>query len=142
MAMRRFEEARGGSPLEASADESKAVEKTTQDRQGDICENRHRENEPKLSAVLGNIGDAEIHSLARRTDSHGLSVEEDGSRSRGFDAEKGEADIGAARSDKASEPKHLTPVEIEGHALEYALAAEIGHRENNIVSSAGRPGLG
>ena len=83
----------------------------------------------------------QIHSLARRTDSHGLAVEEDGSRGRRFDAEKGKPDIGATRPDKARESEHLAPVEIEGDAFEHALATEIGHCENEVLSGAACPRL-
>ena len=93
----------GGSPLLSGSDEAEAIEITAQNRQGDVGENRHRQDEPKLAAILGNVGDAEIHAVARRTDCDGLAVEDDGSRGRGFDAEKCEPDIGAARPDKAGE---------------------------------------
>ena len=100
-------------------------------------------NEPKLAAVLGNIGDAEfIASRGERTVT-GFAVEQDGSRGRGFDAEEGEADIGAARSDQASEAKHLAAVEVESDVLEYALAAEIGHRrEQHRFARRSSRGLG
>ena len=71
----------------------------------------------------------------------GLPREQDRSRRRRLDAEKGESDIGAARADQSGEAEHLAAVEIEGDAFEDALAAEIGHRENEVLSRRRRPRL-
>ena len=58
----------------------------------------------------------------------GLAAEQDSAGGRRLDAEESETDIGAAGADQPGEAEHLAAMEIEGHAFEHALAAEIGHR--------------
>ena len=68
-----------------------------------------------------------LHAVSRRADGDRLAAEEDRSRSRRLDAEKGEPDIGPACADQAGEAEHLAAMEIEVDAFEYALAAQIRH---------------
>ena len=131
----------GRSPLQTCSNEAEAIEIPAQHRQRDIGEDRHRENQPELATVLGHVGDAEVHAIARRADCDGLAVEKDGPRRRRFDAEKGKSDIGAARADEPGEAEDLATVEIEGDALENAMTTEIGHRENKILSRSRRSRL-
>ena len=134
-------EVAGGSPFQTCPNEAEAIEVATQNRQRNVGEDRHRENQPELATVLGHIGDAEVHAIARRADCDRLAVEKDGSRRRRFDAEKGKSDIGAARADESGEAEDLAAVEIEGDAFENAMTTEIGHRENKVLSRRRRSRL-
>ena len=102
-------------------DQAEAVEVAPQHRQRDVGRDRHRQRQAELAAVLGDVGDAERHRLARRCGSvTRLAVEHDRPRGRRRDAEEGEADIGAPGADQAGEAQHLAAVQVEADVLEDA----------------------
>ena len=97
--------------------------------------------QPELAAVLGHIGDAEVHASRGVRTVTALPLERDRAGGRRLDAEQRETDIGASGADQPGEAQHLAAAEVEADVLEHALAAEPRDRQQQLARARRRARL-
>src|SRR6185312_2698423 len=102
-------------------------------------EDGHRKNEAELTAVFGDVGNAEAHAFARRSDGDGFAADEDGSGGRRFYAKEGKPHFRAPGADQAREAQHFAAMEYEADAFKSPAAAKIDNGQKGIPPRRGGP---